>query len=65
MKTSEIKELTVADLAERIEAAKAEIVRMKLNHAVSPLENTTVIKKTRRDIARMLTVLGQKQNVKS
>lgn len=65
MKTSEIKELTVAELAERIEAAKAEIVRMKLNHAVSPLENTTVIKKTRRDIARMLTVLGQKQNVKS
>ncbi len=65
MKTSEIRELTVAELAERIEAAKAEIVRMKLNHAVSPLENTTVIKKTRRDIARMLTVLGQKQNVKS
>ncbi len=65
MKTSEIKELTVAELAERIEAAKAEIVRMKLNHAVSPLENTTVMKKTRRDIARMLTVLGQKQNVKS
>lgn len=65
MKTAEIRELTVAELAERVEAAKAEVARLKLNHAVSPLENATVIKKTRRDIARMLTVLGQKQNVKS
>lgn len=65
MKTSEISKLTVAELEERIDAAKNDLVRMKLNHAVSPLENATVIKKTRRDIARMLTVLGQKQTVKS
>ena len=65
MKTSEIKELTVAEIAERIETEKANLLRMKINHAVSPVENPTALKKARRDIARMLTILGQKQNAKS
>ena len=64
MKTTEIKELTVSNLKERIDATKAELVRLKLNHAVSPVENPGVIKKTRRDIARMLTVLRQKETLK-
>ncbi len=60
MKTSEIKEFSTAELAERIETEKANLLRMKLNHAVSPLENPNLIKKSRRDIARMLTILRQK-----
>ena len=63
MKTSEIKELTVAEIKERIEAARADLTRMKLTHVVSPVENSNTIKNTRRDIARMLTVLRQKQNL--
>ena len=65
MKTSEIKELSAAELAERIEAEKANLLRMKMNHAVSPVENPTLTKKARRDIARMLTILGQKETVKA
>jgi len=65
MKAKEIKELTAAELAERIDAEKASLMRMKMNHSVSPVENTTVIRKSRRDIARMLTILAQKQTVKS
>ncbi len=65
MKTSEIRELTAAELVERIETAKAELLRMKLNHAVSPVENPTTLNKARKDIARMMTILSQKQNVKS
>ena len=60
MKTSEIKEFSTAELAERIETEKANLLRMKLNHAVSPLENPNLIKKSRRDIARMLIILRQK-----
>ena len=41
MKTSEIRELSAAELAERIEAEKANLLRMKVNHAVSPVENPT------------------------
>ena len=65
MKTSEIRELSAAELAERIEAEKANLLRMKVNHAGSPVENPTLIRKARRDIARMLTILGQKETVKA
>ncbi len=60
MKTAEIKEFSTADLLERIEAEKAELLKMKLNHAVSPLENPGKIKESRRNIARMLTALRQR-----
>ncbi len=38
MKMSEIKELTTKELQERIEAEKNTLVRMKMNHAASPLD---------------------------
>ncbi len=60
MKTVEIKDMTVADLTEKIVAEKESLRTMKLNHAVSPLENPSTIKSSRRDIARMMTVLSQK-----
>ncbi|MBP3426011.1 MAG: 50S ribosomal protein L29 [Rikenellaceae bacterium] len=62
MKTSEIKELSVAEIQERIDAEKENLNRMKLNHTVSPIENSSEIKKSRRDIARMLTILRQKNS---
>jgi large subunit ribosomal protein L29 len=62
MKTAEIKELSVADLQERIEAEKASLQSLKLTHSVSPVENPTTIRKARRNIARMMTVLREKQN---
>ena len=60
MKTAEVKGMAVADLVERIEAEQAKLATLKVNHAVSPVEDTSVIKKARRDIARMKTVLHQK-----
>ena len=61
MKIAEIKELSAADLAERIQAEQANYNQMLLNHAVSPLGNNAQIKLTRRNIARMKTVLRQKE----
>ena len=60
MKSAEIKDMTVQDLQERIEAEKANLATLKVQHAVSPVENPSIIKKSRRDIARMLTILRQK-----
>ncbi len=60
MKSAEIKDLSVKDLQERIEAEKAQLAKLKVQHAVSPVENPSIIKKSRRDIARMLTILRQK-----
>ena len=60
MKTAEIKEMSVQDLQERVASEKARLATMKVQHAVSPVENPSEIKKTRRDIARMMTSLRQK-----
>ena len=60
MKTAEIKEMSVQDLQERIASEMARLATMKVQHAVSPVENPSEIKKTRRDIARMMTILRQK-----
>ena len=60
MKSAEIKDISVKDLAERIETAKAQLASLKVQHTISPIENPSIIKKNRRDIARMLTILRQK-----
>ena len=65
MKTKEIRELSLKDLKERIETEKANLVRTKMNHAISPLDDLSQIKKARRNIARMLTVLSQKETNQS
>ncbi len=55
MKSSEIKELSNQELLERIDNEKTSLVRMKLNHAISPLENPQKIKESRKTIARLMT----------
>jgi len=62
MKMSEIKELSTKELIERIEVDKNTLVRMRLNHAVSPLDNPMKLKFARKDIARMMTELNQRQS---
>lgn len=61
MKIAEINKMSAADLAERIQTEVASYNQMKLNHTVAPLENNSLIKATRRNIARMKTVLRQKE----
>lgn len=61
MKISEIREMSTADLAERIQVEKASYNQMLLNHAVSPLENNSQIRTARRNIARLMTVLRQRE----
>ena len=60
MKSAEIKDMSVQDLQERIAAEKAKLAQLKVQHAGSPVEDPSIIKKSRRDIARMLTILRQK-----
>lgn len=57
MKTSEIKELSTPDLIERIDTEKTMLVRMKLNHAITPLDNPQKLKQAKLTIARLLTEL--------
>ncbi len=61
MKIKEVNALQDKELNEKLENVQARLVNLKLNHAVSPLENPSQIKITRRDIARMKTVLRQRE----
>ena len=58
---AEIRELATNELAERIQTEEANYTQMLLNHSVSPLENPAQIKAARRNIARMKTVLRQRE----
>lgn len=59
MKVKEIREMSEKDLRERVETSRAALTQMLLNHAVSPLENTSQIKKAKKDITKMLIVLSE------
>ena len=61
MKASEIREMSIADLRDRIEVEKAALDTMNINHSISPLEDTSKIKKARKDIARMMTILAERE----
>ena len=61
MKTREIKELTTAEIQDRLVAEKENLTRMTLNHAISPLDNPALIRETRRKIARLATELRQRE----
>lgn len=61
MKAKEVKELTTAELHERLDAQKAELAQMKLQHSISPLDNPLQIREVRKTIARLATEIRQRE----
>ncbi|MDE6753993.1 MAG: 50S ribosomal protein L29 [Muribaculaceae bacterium] len=61
MKKEEIKELSIQELRAQIEASEKAYRELKVAHAISPIDNPSKITKDRREIARMKTVLRQKE----
>jgi large subunit ribosomal protein L29 len=61
MKTSEITELATSEIIERIENSNDELIRMKLNHSINPLDNPMKIRFARKNIARLNTELRKRQ----
>ena len=57
MKQEVIKELSTADIIERLEEERSHLTKLRLNHAVSPLENPHDISANRKTIARLETEL--------
>lgn len=62
MKNNGLKDLSIEELKERLEAEKMQLTKMKINHAVSPIDNPSLIQKTRRDIARIYTEISKRQS---
>jgi large subunit ribosomal protein L29 len=60
MKSTEIKELTDKEIKEKLVAEKEALVRMKLNHTISPIEQPHKISESRKNIAQLKTELRQR-----
>ena len=61
MKQADIKLLSDSDLREKVKDEKGAMVKLKLNHAVSPIENPAKIKESRKTIARLQTELRKRE----
>ena len=61
MKISEIRELNTKELQERLDAESVQLNQLEIQHSVTPLDNPSKITKLRKDIAKMKTVLRQRE----
>ncbi len=62
MKSSVLVELTKKELSERLDNEKDYLLRLKLNHAISPLDNPMKIRETRQNIAKIITELNKRKD---
>ena len=61
MKTKELRELSVEQLNEKIFELKKDLFNLRLAHATNQLDNPTKIADVKRDIARIKTVLRERE----
>ena len=61
MKASEIRELSQTDLEKKIKDLKEELFNLRFQHAINQLDNPIRLKHVRKDIARSLTILRERE----
>ncbi|HAC44612.1 MAG TPA: 50S ribosomal protein L29 [Chloroflexi bacterium] len=61
MKVDELRELEEDQLGDRMRAARRELYELRFKHAVGQLENSSQIAKVRHDIARIMTVISERE----
>ncbi len=65
MKVSEFRNLSKDELLLRLKELREALFNLKFQHATGRLENTAAIVRTRKDIARAMTVLGETDRAKA
>lgn len=60
MKANEIRELTAEELSAKLKELKTELFNLRFQHAINQLDNPHRIVEVKRDIARVMTILQQK-----
>ena len=61
MKVDELRVLEADELGGRLRASRRELYELRFKHAVGQLENSSQISKVRHDIARIMTVLSERE----
>jgi large subunit ribosomal protein L29 len=64
MKNKEIQALSEQDIQSKVTEEKSAMTKMKVNHGVSPLENPSLLRTNRRNIARLLTEATKRKATK-
>ena len=62
MKATEIRELSDNELSEKLGDLKTELFNLRFQHAINQLENPMRLKHVKKDIARVKTILKQREN---
>lgn len=60
MKTSEIREMSVEELNSKLSELKEELFNLRFQHAVNQLDNPHRMADVKKDIARVMTILHEK-----
>jgi len=63
MRASELRQLTTPELHQRLDEAKAELFNLRFQVEASQLEDLSRIRSVKRDVARILTLLRERQLV--
>ena len=64
MKASELTKMSTADLDKKLAELKAELFNLRFQHAINQLDNPVRIDAVKKDIARVMTIMAEK-NVKN
>lgn len=62
MKAKELKELTNDELQQKLKTLKSELFNLRFSHATGQLANPMQINNTKKDIARVLTILKERES---
>ena len=60
MKDTELREMTDVELNKQLKDLKAELFNLRFQHAINQLDNPIRIEAVKKDIARVMTVLAEK-----
>ena len=61
MKASEVRAMSVAQLNEKLDALKKDLFFLRMQHATNQLDNPQKLVQTKRDIARVKTMIREKE----
>lgn len=61
MKTEELRKMSVGDLTDKLAETRKELFNLRFQHSTAQLENTARIPAVKRDVARILTLLKEKE----
>ena len=62
MKTSEIKEMTLVEMQNNLADLREELFNLRFQHTVNQLDNPMRIKAVKKDIARVMTFIRQRES---